>query len=66
MSEYGAQFDQVAHTWATLENQHDRQHPDRGECGGVGRCSMMYAANTLEQEMVDALRQWRECGDDRA
>jgi hypothetical protein len=59
MSQYGAEFDRKAERWATLENEHDRQHPDRGECGGVGACSMMYAANVLEDEMVEALAEWR-------
>ncbi len=60
MSIYGPQFDQVASRWATLENEHDKQHPDRDQCGGVGRCSMMYAAVTLEEEMLDALKAWRQ------
>lgn len=58
-SQYGAEFDRKAERWAALENEHDRQHPDRAECGGVGGCSMMYAAVTLEQEMIEALNDWR-------
>lgn len=59
MSDYGAEFDRLARAWATVETEHDRQHPDRSECGGVGGCSMMFAAVTLEREMVDALNDWR-------
>lgn len=59
MSEYGASFDRLARRWAVIENEHDREHPDRAECGGVGRCSMMFAASTLEHEMVEALSKWR-------
>ena len=59
MSQYGAEFDRKAERWAALENEHDRQHPDRGDCGGVGVCSMMFAASMLEREMVDALILWR-------
>lgn len=58
-SQYGAEFDRKAERWAALEDEHDRQHPDRGECGGIGACSMMYAAVTLEHEMIDALNDWR-------
>lgn len=59
MSEYGNAFDRIAQKWAAIENEHDRQHPDRGMCGGVGACSMMFAANQIEGEMVDALTDWR-------
>lgn len=59
MSEYGAQFDRTAQRWAAIENEHDRQHPDRGACGGVGACSMMFAANQLEGELVVELEHWR-------
>lgn len=58
-SHYGREFDQLANRWAALENEHDRVHPDRNECGGVGGCSMMFAAVGLEHEMVDALTVWR-------
>jgi hypothetical protein len=57
---YGAQFDAKAETWRVVENEHDREHPDRSKCGGVGACSMMFAANVLESEMIDALIVWRE------
>jgi hypothetical protein len=60
MSEYGAEFDRLAERWRVIENEHDRDHPDRDTCGGVGGCSMMYAATRLEQEMVSALDEWRE------
>lgn len=60
MSQFGAQFDRTVERWAVLEGEHDRQHPDRDDCGGVGACSMMYAALTLEQEMIELLRVWRQ------
>lgn len=60
MSQYGAEFDRKAERYSAVEAEHDRQHPDRSECGGVGACSMMFAAVTLEQEMVAALREWRK------
>lgn len=60
VSEYGAKFDALAHRWAVIENEHDKQHPDRSECGGVGGCSMMFAGHTLEAEMINALDEWRQ------
>jgi hypothetical protein len=62
MSAYGAEFDRLAERWATIESEHDRQHPDRNECCGVGACSMMFAAVGLQHEMVDALKEWRQRG----
>jgi hypothetical protein len=59
VSVYGAPFDSLVDRWAVLENEHDKQHPDRGQCGGVGGCSMMFAAVGLEQEMIDVLDAWR-------
>jgi hypothetical protein len=59
MSEYGAEFDRLVNRWKVIENEHDRDHPDRGQCGGVGGCSMMHAAVRLEQEMIDSLIEWR-------
>lgn len=59
MSRYGRDFDQLADRWATLEDEHDKQHPDRAQCGGVGGCSMMAAAVDLQQEMAEQLRDWR-------
>jgi hypothetical protein len=59
MSAYGARFDDLAQRWRIIENEHDREHPDRSRCGGVGGCSMMLVANKLEGEMVDALTEWR-------
>lgn len=58
-STYGAAFDGLAKRWAALENEHDRIHPDRSDCGGVGGCTMMAAAVDLKHEMVDALGDWR-------
>lgn len=60
MSEYGNQFDRLADRWAVLENEHDKQHPDRDQCGGVGGCSMMHAAAKLEDEMLGSLLLWRQ------
>ena len=57
---YGAEFDRLAAEWRVIENAHDREHPDRGECGGVGGCTMMRAAVDLEHRMVDALDGWRK------
>lgn len=59
MSEYGAEFDRLATTWRVIEGEHDKQHPDRGDCGGVGACSMMAAAVDLEHSMIEALGEWR-------
>jgi hypothetical protein len=58
-SRYGKAFDQQADEWARLEGEHDRMHPDRGQCGGVGGCPMMMAAVELEQWMVESLGRWR-------
>jgi hypothetical protein len=58
-SVYGPEFDRLAETWRTIENEHDKEHPDRSRCGGVGGCSMMFTAVRLEQEMVQALEEWR-------
>lgn len=59
VSQYGADFDDLATRWRVIENEHDREHPDRSTCGGVGGCSMMFAAVTLQHEMIDALDEWR-------
>jgi len=59
MSIYGPEFDRLAKTWRVLENEHDKHHPDRSKCGGVGRCTRMRAAVDLEQEMIDRLEEWR-------
>jgi hypothetical protein len=58
-SQYGAEFDKLAETWRVVENEHDKVHPDRSQCGGVGGCSMMLAAHRLESDMVDTLEAWR-------
>jgi hypothetical protein len=60
VSVYGNDFDQLAQEWAVIENAHDREHPDRGECGGVGACTMMRVAHILEGQMVEALEEWRK------
>lgn len=58
-SEYGISFDQTVQEWARLEGEHDRMHPDRSDCGGVGSCPMMRAARDLESDMIDRLNEWR-------
>lgn len=58
-SMYGLRFDQLADRWGVLEAEHDLQHPDRDQCGGVGGCSMMCAAVDLERAMLDELNEWR-------
>ena len=58
-SRYGVAFDRLADRWAVLEGERDKQHPDRGECGGVGGCSMMAAGHDLETAMIEALEEWR-------
>lgn len=58
-SRYGPQFDQLADRWKALEYEHDQMHPDRGDCGGVGGCSMMFAAHDLETQMNDQMENWR-------
>lgn len=62
MSEYGATFDALAERWKTIENEHDRIHPNRSDCGGVGGCTMMRAAHDRETEMIEALEEWRANG----
>jgi hypothetical protein len=59
-STYGYDVDALITRWAHLENEHDRHHPDRDECGGVGGCSMMFAAVRLEHEIIEALEKWRK------
>lgn len=66
MTRYGAEFDRLADTWATIENEHDKQHPDRNSCGGVGGCTMMRAAHDLKWEMVEQLEAWRLDDEERA
>jgi hypothetical protein len=58
-SSYGAEFDRLVSSWQVLEDEHDPIHPDRDQCGGVGGCSMMFAAVQLEARMIDQLTQWR-------
>lgn len=59
-SRYGEAFDALVDRWAGMEAEHDNQHPDRGMCGGVGGCSLMFAASALEQRMIEQLEDWRE------
>ena len=59
-SRYGSTFDQWADEWARLENEHDKMHPDRSQCGGVGGCPMMREAVDNERVLMDQLHLWRE------
>lgn len=59
MSQYGEQFDRLADRWAVLEQEHDKIHPQRDQCGGVGGCSLMFVAHRMEQDMIDLLETWR-------
>jgi hypothetical protein len=59
MSEYGGKFDSAARRFQVLEAEHDKIHPDRSECGGIGGCSLMLAAHDLKTEMIDAINEWR-------
>ena len=58
-SRYGRAFDNWAEEWGRLENEHDKMHPDRNDCGGVGGCPMMRAAVEAEHMMIDLLGKWR-------
>ena len=60
MSEYGDEFDRLAVKWRVIENVHDEIHPDRDQCGGVGGCSMMFAAIGIGHDMISALEVWRK------
>jgi len=59
-SRYGKAFDQVADEWARLEDEHDRMHPDRSDCGGVGACPMMAAAVDNQHTMINILNERRK------
>jgi ferredoxin len=59
VSEYGDEFDRRVETWRVIEAEHDKEHPDRSECDGVGSCSMLAAGFRLRQEMIEALERWR-------
>ena len=56
---YGQGFDNLAERWKWNENEHDRMHPDRSQCGGVGGCPMMREAVDFEHRMIDELEKWR-------
>lgn len=58
-SKFGRPFDSLAERWAVIEGEHDRIHPDRSRCGGVGGCTMMAAAYDLRAQMIEALEDWR-------
>ena len=60
VSRYGGDFDEWAAEWARLENDHDRMHPDRDQCGGVGSCPMMREAVDIEQRLIGQLGSWRK------
>lgn len=59
-SRYGAHFDNLAGEWARLENDHDKMHPNRSMCGGVGSCPMMREAHDIERTLIDLLNDWRK------
>jgi hypothetical protein len=59
LSPYGQGFDNLARRWEWNENEHDRMHPDRNACGGVGGCPMMREAAGLENAMIEQLNGWR-------
>lgn len=59
VSLYGTEVDDLISRWRVIEDEHDAIHPDRSECGGVGRCSMMRAGHMLEEKIMDALGNWR-------
>lgn len=56
---YGAIFERMTERWAVIENEHDKIHPDRNDCGGVGGCTMMRAARDLMNDMESELIIWR-------
>lgn len=41
---------------------HDRVHPDKDQCGGVGRCLMMRTEVSAEQDLEGMLRQIAHLG----
>lgn len=59
-SVYGKAFDEWAGEYARLENDHDRMHPDRSDCGGVGGCPMMREAVDIEHKLINLLDVWRK------
>lgn len=58
-TDIGHGFNALLARWRTFENEHDLVHPDRGDCGGIGACSMMAHAHDLKVQMFDALEKWR-------
>ncbi len=60
VSRYGSQFDDWANEWARLENDHDKMHPDRSMCGGLGGCPMMRESYDIEQRLIELLGNWRK------
>jgi len=43
-------------TLMDLYEAHDKQHPDKDQCGGVGSCLMMRTEVEAEQELERMLR----------
>jgi hypothetical protein len=41
---------------------HDHVHPDRSDCGGVGRCALMLAEHQAEKELLDCLARLARAG----
>lgn len=62
MNQYGSKFDSIFERWMVIEGEHDRLHPERSQCGGVGGCSMMFVASQLENEMLEELTEQRRSG----
>lgn len=49
-------YEATLETLMDLYQAHDKQHPDKDECGGVGRCLMMRAEVDAEQGLERMLR----------
>ena len=50
-------YEAALQTLMDLYQAHDKQHPDKDECGGVGRCLMMRTEVEAEQGLERMLRQ---------
>ena len=55
-------YEAELNTLLDLYRGHSYVHPDRGQCGGVGRCLMMRTEVDQEQELEDYLRQIAHLG----
>jgi len=52
-----ASYEAALETLMDLYQAHDRQHPDKDQCGGVGTCLMMRTEVDSEQELERMLRE---------